>query len=151
MIHRLTQIDLIKNKGIQGSGLGLAITRELALAMKGRIDVLNVYNEGSTFSVRIPQMVCDKRPMVIMKDSHTQRGGLGHDDDHINIAPMPDRLKAPYVFLEPGPGHQRPGASKKLPHVIYTKKSPKQKQQQKLAVLPGAASIAVVEPGLIVD
>ena len=38
----------------QGTGLGLAICREIALALKGRIDVESAPGAGTTFALRIP-------------------------------------------------------------------------------------------------
>ena len=42
-----------KPKG-KGTGLGLAICREIALALKGRIDVESAPDAGATFALRIP-------------------------------------------------------------------------------------------------
>ena len=59
-----TQLDLVKNKGIQGTGLGLSISRELARAMGGDIAVTSEYGKGSMFTLTVPQTVEDFRPIA---------------------------------------------------------------------------------------
>ena len=44
-----------------GSGLGLAIVRELVDAMGGTIDCRSAVNDGTIFTVRLPQEICSDR------------------------------------------------------------------------------------------
>ncbi len=55
--------DMTKNKGIEGTGLGLSISKRLIEMMDGILLVQSVYNEGSTFSFRIPQRVLNPTPL----------------------------------------------------------------------------------------
>jgi signal transduction histidine kinase/CheY-like chemotaxis protein len=50
-----SQVDKMKNKGIEGTGLGLAITNNVLKAMGGSIAVNSEYGKGSTFTVSLPQ------------------------------------------------------------------------------------------------
>lgn len=47
--------DLASHRNIHGTGLGLSIVKELTNLMHGTIDVESTPNEGSCFSVKIPQ------------------------------------------------------------------------------------------------
>ncbi len=51
------RLELKKNRNVEGTGLGLAITKNLVEMMQGTLNVSSVYQQGSTFTVRIPQMV----------------------------------------------------------------------------------------------
>jgi CheY-like chemotaxis protein/anti-sigma regulatory factor (Ser/Thr protein kinase) len=57
------RVDLVTNRNIEGTGLGLAITKRLVAQMDGEISVDSIYGEGSTFTVTLPQVVMDDRPM----------------------------------------------------------------------------------------
>ena len=57
------RVDLATNRNIEGTGLGLAITRRLVEQMDGKIDVESVYEQGSTFTVLLPQVVMNDTPM----------------------------------------------------------------------------------------
>jgi PAS domain S-box-containing protein len=46
-------------RAIIGTGLGMTITRDLVELMKGEIQVKSKFNEGSVFTVRLPQIVSD--------------------------------------------------------------------------------------------
>ena len=57
------RLDLKENRNVEGTGLGLAITRNLVEMMKGTLEVSSVYHEGSTFTVKIPQVVKNDKPI----------------------------------------------------------------------------------------
>jgi signal transduction histidine kinase/CheY-like chemotaxis protein len=73
-----SQIDSVKNQGIEGTGLGLAISRNLCRMMGGEITVRSVYGEGSVFTAVIPQEVADIQPFKQQaEDPETVRNGKG--------------------------------------------------------------------------
>lgn len=57
------RLDLERNNTVEGTGLGLAITHSLLKMMGGEIGVKSEYGKGSVFSIRLPQIVCEKTPM----------------------------------------------------------------------------------------
>ncbi|MBR5116357.1 MAG: EAL domain-containing protein, partial [Lachnospiraceae bacterium] len=64
------RVDMNKNRTIEGTGLGLAITQSLLKLMSGKVEVHSVYGEGSTFSVQIPQMVLDSKPIGDLQERY---------------------------------------------------------------------------------
>ena len=62
LFENFQRLDEDKNRNIEGTGLGMSITMMLLKMMDGDIDVESVYQEGSTFTVRIPQKVIDNEP-----------------------------------------------------------------------------------------
>ncbi len=87
------RVDMNRNRTIEGTGLGLAITQNLLRLMNGEIDVKSVYGEGSVFSVHLPQMVLDRRPIGDLKErvrQHTEERTAYHQsftapDAHILV------------------------------------------------------------------
>ena len=63
LFESFTRIEESRNRKIEGTGLGLAITKKLVEGMRGHIEVESVYNEGSTFTVFIPQSVINPEPI----------------------------------------------------------------------------------------
>lgn len=63
LFDSFTRYEENKNHTIQGSGLGLAITKQLTGLMHGHISVESVYGKGSTFTVKIPQLVKNGSPI----------------------------------------------------------------------------------------
>ncbi len=57
------QVDMASNRKIGGTGLGLAITLRLAEMMDGSVSVESEYGKGSTFSVRLRQMLASGEPI----------------------------------------------------------------------------------------
>ncbi|MCR4762244.1 MAG: DegV family protein [Lachnospiraceae bacterium] len=53
------RVDEQKNRYIEGTGLGLSIVKQLVDLMGGEITVDSVYTKGSTFRVRIPQIIAE--------------------------------------------------------------------------------------------
>ena len=58
-----TQLDMKANRNVEGTGLGLPITKSFVELMKGEISVESEYGKGSTFKVKIPQMILDTSPI----------------------------------------------------------------------------------------
>ena len=63
LFTKFERVDLEQNSTVEGTGLGLAITKNLLEMMGGKIDVKSVYNEGSTFTVYLPQIVESDEPV----------------------------------------------------------------------------------------
>ena len=63
LFENFQRLDEDKNRNIEGTGLGMSITTMLLKMMDGDIDVESVYQEGSTFTVRIPQKVINNEPV----------------------------------------------------------------------------------------
>ncbi|MCR5774425.1 MAG: response regulator [Lachnospiraceae bacterium] len=63
LFDKFERMDLEKNSTIEGTGLGLAITRKLLDMMGGSIDVQSKYNEGSSFTITIPQKIISDEPI----------------------------------------------------------------------------------------
>ncbi len=57
------RVDETKNRNIEGTGLGLTICRELSALMNGRIEVKSEVGRGSTFTLKIPQVVLESEPV----------------------------------------------------------------------------------------
>ncbi len=57
------RIGAIKNRNVEGVGLGLAITKQLVDMMHGDIEINSVYQEGSVFTVTIPQTIYNHTPL----------------------------------------------------------------------------------------
>ena len=55
LFEAFQRLEENKNRNIEGTGLGMSITMMLLKMMDGDMDVKSVYQEGSTFTVRIPQ------------------------------------------------------------------------------------------------
>ncbi len=64
------RLDMDRNRTVEGTGLGLAITQNLLKLMSGDIEVSSVYGQGSTFSIKLPQMVLDKKPIGNLKERY---------------------------------------------------------------------------------
>ena len=62
LFENFRRLDEDKNRHIEGTGLGMSIIMMLLKMMDGDIDVKSVYQEGSTFTVRIPQKVVSNEP-----------------------------------------------------------------------------------------
>ena len=63
LFEAFQRLDEDKNRNIEGTGLGMSITMTLLKMMGGDMDVKSVYQEGSTFTVRIPQRIVNSEPI----------------------------------------------------------------------------------------
>ncbi|MCM1558157.1 MAG: ATP-binding protein [Butyrivibrio sp.] len=66
------QVDAKRNRGVEGTGLGLSITKRLVRLMRGTIELESVYGEGTTFIIKIPQKIVDRRPLAEVQDIPVQ-------------------------------------------------------------------------------
>ena len=57
LFQSFSRLDEEKHRNIQGTGLGLAISFRLTKLLRGEITVDSTYGEGSTFTVRVPQVL----------------------------------------------------------------------------------------------
>ena len=76
------RLDENKNRNIEGTGLGMSITMMLLKLMDGDIEVKSVYQEGSTFTVRIPQKVMNHEPLgdfEAIRNSHAMANAKHYD------------------------------------------------------------------------
>ena len=109
LFDNFQRLDEDKNRNIEGTGLGMSITLMLLKLMDGDIEVQSVYQEGSTFTVRIPQKVISNEPVGDFEsiwNSHTLTETRHYDsfeapganvlvvDDHeLNLAVFTSFLK----------------------------------------------------------
>ena len=63
LFESFQRLEESKNRNIEGTGLGMSITAMLLKLMDGDIEVKSVYQEGSTFTVWIPQKVINSEPV----------------------------------------------------------------------------------------
>ncbi len=68
IFDNFTQVDAKRNRSVEGTGLGLSITRYMVELMGGNIRLESVYNQGTTFTVTIPQKVVDQRTLAEVPD-----------------------------------------------------------------------------------
>lgn len=64
IFENFRQVDSKRNRSVEGTGLGLSITKHLVELMQGTVEVESVYGEGTVFTVKIPQKILDKRPLL---------------------------------------------------------------------------------------
>ena len=89
LFTKFERLDVELNTTTEGVGLGLAITKELVSMLNGKIDVTSSPNQGSTFTVFIPQKIGALRPRVIEKaqvnNDKLLKKVLIVDDNKLNI------------------------------------------------------------------
>ena len=63
LFEKFQRLDEEKNRNIEGTGLGMNITVSLVKLMDGDMKVDSVYQQGSTFTVTIPQKIVEETPV----------------------------------------------------------------------------------------
>ncbi len=79
------RFELTKNRYIEGAGLGLNITKLLVSLMNGTIDVQSEYGKGSTFIVKLPQVVVDDTLMGDISQKHKKKESEKSEKEYLNI------------------------------------------------------------------
>ena len=64
LFDKFTRFDNKRNRNVEGTGLGLAITKGLVKIMDGEINVHSIPDEGSTFTVRLPQKINNQKELA---------------------------------------------------------------------------------------
>ena len=80
LFNDFTRLDQKQNQGIEGTGLGLAIAKRLSNAMGGDISVKSQFGKGSTFTLRIPQIVESEEPISMAKE-HVDNSNASEPED----------------------------------------------------------------------
>ena len=92
-------VQLQEHDSTQGTGLGLAICKQLAIQMKGTLELESTVGEGSTFTLRIPDVEAfsekeseayfstekARKPKRKLDESFTERRLLIVDDQKLNL------------------------------------------------------------------
>ncbi len=73
IFENFRQVDSKRNRSVEGTGLGLSITKHLVELMEGTIEVDSVYSEGTVFTVKIPQRIMDRRPLMEVPEADVIR------------------------------------------------------------------------------
>jgi signal transduction histidine kinase/DNA-binding NarL/FixJ family response regulator len=63
LFESFTRVDEKRNSNVEGTGLGLNLTKKLVDLMHGEIGVTSVYNQGSVFTAKLPQIVKSWEPV----------------------------------------------------------------------------------------
>ena len=82
LFEAFQRLEENKNRNIEGTGLGMSITMMLLKMMGGDMDVKSVYQEGSTFTVRIPQSIVNSEPVgdfESIRNKHAQISAKQYD------------------------------------------------------------------------
>ena len=104
LFDNFQRLDENRNRNIEGTGLGMSITLMLLKLMDGDIKVESVYQEGSTFTVRIPQKVINDEPVggfEPIRNSRTMTGAKTYDSfeaPEANILVVDDNTMNLVVF-----------------------------------------------------
>jgi len=81
-----TQADPSTTRRYGGTGLGLTITARLVGLMGGSIDLASEEGKGSTFSVRIPLLLCDTAAVPPAHSPEQAPSGVASTPMHILVA-----------------------------------------------------------------
>jgi len=93
LFMEFTRYNVHVNRVIEGSGLGMPIANSLIKMMGGDIDVKSIVEEGSIFTVRIPQKPGEATPLGSATAERLQNyettNGMLKTYENIDITPMP--------------------------------------------------------------
>lgn len=87
LFHSFSRLEERRNRNIEGTGLGLRITQMLVSMMNGTIEVDSIYGQGTTFTVKVEQVVSDRTPM----GSYVEKS----EDRLVKIDDKKEMLEAP--------------------------------------------------------
>ena len=65
IFHKFSRVDSSLKRSNEGSGIGLNIVKAMVETHNGSISVDSVLNEGSTFKVKLPNILIENSPMII--------------------------------------------------------------------------------------
>lgn len=65
IFHRFSRVDSSLKRANEGSGIGLNIVKAMVETHNGSISVDSVLNQGSTFKIKLPNILIENSPMII--------------------------------------------------------------------------------------
>ncbi len=83
LFENFQRFELERNRSVQGTGLGLSITQNLVNLMHGTITVNSIYNEGSTFTVELPQEIIDITPIGEISEHYSEDTSVAYNTSFI--------------------------------------------------------------------
>ena len=86
LFDAFSRVNLQANRNIMGTGLGLVISKQLAITMGGDVTVSSVFGEGSIFTVRIPQKIQNREPVIAVKNPSEKKVLLLIEEIYANSA-----------------------------------------------------------------
>lgn len=113
LFEKFKRLDENVNYKVEGTGLGLSIVYGLLEMMGGNVEVKSVYQRGSKFIVRIPQIVVDKEPIGVFNMEYSKERKeykesfkaprariLVVDDNQINLRIVEGLLKQTSIQID---------------------------------------------------
>lgn len=65
IFHKFSRVDSSLKRSNEGSGIGLNIVKSMVETHNGSISVDSILNQGSTFKVKLPNILIENSQMII--------------------------------------------------------------------------------------